>query len=104
MARVYVNLGKADGFYAGNLIDMLNKNVHGQRVDVGRIDLLPAYSLFDVRKADAHRVVSALKNSNSSAKGCTAKSPIPTATTQVRVNPAGNQKSGNKRLHLCKII
>ena len=62
MARVYVNLGKADGFYAGNLIDMLNKNVHGQRVDVGRIDLLPAYSLFDVRKADAHRVVSALKN------------------------------------------
>ena len=28
---------------------------------VGRIDLLPAYSLFDVRKADAHRVVSALK-------------------------------------------
>lgn len=62
MARVYVNLGKADGFYAGNLIDMLNKNVHGQRVDVGRIDLLPAYSLFDVCKADAHRVVSALKN------------------------------------------
>lgn len=40
MARIYINVGKADGFYAGNLIDMLNKNVHGQRVDVGRIDLL----------------------------------------------------------------
>ena len=61
MARIYVNLGKADGFYAGNVIDMLNKNVEGRRVDVGRIDLLPSYSLFDVKKADAKRVVAALK-------------------------------------------
>ena len=61
MARIYINLGKGDGFYAGNLIDMLNKNVNGARVDVGRIDLMPAYSLFDVKKSDAQRVVSALK-------------------------------------------
>ena len=61
MARIYINLGKADGFFAGNLIDMLNKNVEGRRVDVGRIDLLPSYSLFDVKKADAKRVVAALK-------------------------------------------
>ena len=61
MARIYVNLGKADGFYAGNVIDMLNKNVEGRRVDVGRSDLLPSYSLFDVKKADAKRVVAALK-------------------------------------------
>ncbi len=61
MARVYINLGKADGFFAGNLIDMLNKNVDGKRVDVGRIDLLPGYSLFDVKKGDAKRVVAALK-------------------------------------------
>ncbi|MDE6854465.1 MAG: DEAD/DEAH box helicase [Muribaculaceae bacterium] len=61
MARIYVNLGKGDGFFAGNLIDMLNKNISGPRIDVGRIDLLPSYSLFDVRKGDAHRVVSALK-------------------------------------------
>lgn len=61
MERLYINLGKGDGFYAGNLIDMLNKNVGGQRVDVGRIDLMPSYSLFDVKKGDARRVVSALK-------------------------------------------
>lgn len=60
MARVYVNAGKADGFFAGNLIDLLNHSVPGQRVDVGRIDLMPAYSLFDVRKADARRVVDGL--------------------------------------------
>lgn len=64
MARIYVNAGKADGFFAGNLIDLLNHNVGGQRVDVGRIDLLPQYSLFDVKKADAKRVVAGLKGAD----------------------------------------
>lgn len=57
MARIYVNAGKNDGFYAGNLIDILNHAIHGARVDVGRIDLMPGYSLFDVKKSDARRVV-----------------------------------------------
>ena len=60
--RLYINLGKSDGFFAPNLIDMLNAEIRGTRVDVGRIDLLSGYSLFDVRSGDAHRVVSALKN------------------------------------------
>lgn len=61
MERIYINLGKADGFFAGNLIDMLNHSVPGKRVDVGRIDLLQNYSLFDVSKEDARRVVAGLK-------------------------------------------
>lgn len=61
MERIFINAGKRDGFYAGNLIELLNNNIDGPRVDVGRIDLMPAYSLFDVKKADAHRVVGALK-------------------------------------------
>lgn len=60
MERVYVNVGKRDGFFAGNLIEALNKLVQGKRVDVGRIDLLPAYTLFDVSKKDARKVVGAL--------------------------------------------
>ncbi|MBD5251901.1 MAG: DEAD/DEAH box helicase [Bacteroides sp.] len=60
MERIYVNVGKRDGFYAGNLIDMLNKLVQGKRVDVGRIDLLPSYTLFDVSRKDARKVVGAL--------------------------------------------
>lgn len=64
MERIYVNVGKRDGFYAGNLIEMLNKVVGGKRVDVGRIDLMPGYSLFDVKKSDARRVVGALKGAD----------------------------------------
>lgn len=61
MERIYINLGKEDGFYAGNLIEMLNENVAGKRVDVGRIDLLPGYSLFDVQKADGRKVTESLR-------------------------------------------
>lgn len=61
MSRIYVNLGKADGFFAGNLIDMLNRIVQGKRVDVGRIDLFPNYSLFDVEKDAARRVAVTVK-------------------------------------------
>ncbi len=64
MARIYVNAGKADGFFAGNLIDLLNHAIEGPRVDVGRIDLLPGYSLFDVKKGDAARVVAGLKGAD----------------------------------------
>lgn len=64
MARIYINVGKGDGFYAGNLIDILNHNLTGARVDVGRIDLMPRYSLFDVKKADAKRVVNGLKGND----------------------------------------
>ena len=64
MARIYINAGKRDGFFAGNLIDLLNKEVQGSRVEVGRIDLLSGYSLFDVKKGDAHRVVASLKGAD----------------------------------------
>ena len=63
MERIYINAGKNDGFYAGNLIELLNHAIRGKRVDVGRIDLMPAYSLFDVRSVDAAKVVGALKGS-----------------------------------------
>ena len=39
---------------------MLNSLVSKPRVDVGRIDLMPGYSLFDVKKRDGRRVVEAL--------------------------------------------
>ena len=39
---------------------MINSLVPG-RVNIGRIDLLPAYSLFDVEKGAAKKVVGALK-------------------------------------------
>ena len=60
--RLMVYVGKSQGFIAGNLMELVNCNVVGDKPDIGRIDLLPGYTLFDVRKQDARRVIDALKN------------------------------------------
>ncbi len=62
--RLMVNIGKSNGFFPGNLMELVNKNVAGPKPVIGRIDLLPGYTLFDVRKDDAHRVLDALKHAD----------------------------------------
>ena len=59
-----VNVGKKQGFFPGNLMELINRGVVGTKPEVGRIDLLPDYTLFDVRKEDAHRVIDALRNAD----------------------------------------
>ena len=54
--KLFINLGKKDGFYPGELMQFLNKNVHGH-VAVGHIDLLQTMSYFEVPEEDAERVV-----------------------------------------------
>ncbi|MCM1370009.1 MAG: DEAD/DEAH box helicase [Candidatus Amulumruptor caecigallinarius] len=60
--RLVVDIGKASGFFPGNLMDMVNRNVAGPKPEIGRIDLLPGYTLFDVRKEDVHRVLDSLRH------------------------------------------
>lgn len=61
--RVFINVGKAQGFYAPDLIRMINSTEGGKKVGVGRIDLLTNYTLFDVQQGEAHTVIKALRNS-----------------------------------------
>ena len=61
--RIMLNVGKADGFFPGNLMEIINRNCAGHvKPEIGRIDLLPGYTLFDVRKNDSQRVIAALRN------------------------------------------
>lgn len=64
MERIYVNVGKRRGFYPGNLMEIVNSNIEGSKPDIGRIDLLPDYTLFDVREGDGRRVIAALKGAD----------------------------------------
>jgi ATP-dependent RNA helicase DeaD len=64
MERIYVNIGKRHGFFPGNLMEVVNKNIEGGKPNIGRIDLMPEYTLFDVKKGDGTRVVRALKNAD----------------------------------------
>jgi len=54
--KLFINLGKKDGFYPGELMQFLNKNVKGH-VAVGHIDLLQTMSYFEVPEEDAGRVI-----------------------------------------------
>jgi ATP-dependent RNA helicase DeaD len=54
--KLFINLGKKDGFYPGELMQFLNKHVHGH-VEVGHIDLLQTMSYFEVPEEDAERVM-----------------------------------------------
>lgn len=57
--RLFINLGKDDGFYPGEVMQFINKNVHG-RQEVGHIDLLGKFSYIEVPEKDANKVMKAL--------------------------------------------
>ena len=57
--RLFINLGKADGFYPGEIMQYLNKYVRG-RQDVGHIDLLSKFCYIEVPEQDAKKVMKAL--------------------------------------------
>ena len=81
--RLFINLGKADGFYPGELMQFLNRNVEGY-VSVGHIDLLTKFAYFDVPEKDAKRVMNALNGQRYKRR-------------EVRCNDADSQVSSDKR-------
>ena len=58
-ARLFINLGKADGFYPGEIMQFLNRHIEGKQ-QVGHIDLLQKFCYIEVPERDARRVMQAL--------------------------------------------
>ena len=54
--KLFINLGKKDGFYPGELMQTLNRFVGG-RQEVGHIDVLDTISYFEVPERDAKKVM-----------------------------------------------
>ena len=81
--RLFINLGKRDGFYPGELMQTLNRFVGG-RQEVGHIDLLDSISYFEVPEKDAKKVM--LQLSGIRYKGLT-----------VRCNDANDASKGSER-------
>ena len=57
--RLFINLGKDDGFYPGEIMQFVNRYVKG-RQEVGHIDLLKRQSYIEVPEGDARKVMKAL--------------------------------------------
>ena len=54
------DLGKADGFYPGELMQFVNRNMRGGRQEIGAIDLMAKMAYFEVPERDAAKVMRAL--------------------------------------------
>ena len=58
--RLFLNLGKTDGFYTNQIIDLVNRNLRNERIQIGRIDLMQNFSFFEVIQEQAPQVLKAL--------------------------------------------
>lgn len=59
-ARLFLNMGKTDGFYANQVIELINRNTKKDHIQIGRIDLMQNFSFFEVVESQADTVIKAL--------------------------------------------
>ena len=62
--RLFINLGKADGFYPGEVMQFINRHIHGTKQEIGHIDLLQKFSYIEVPERDAEKVMSAINGTH----------------------------------------
>ena len=60
--RLFINVGKIDGFYAKEVIGLINRSVKGQQVEVGKIDLMKTFTFVEVASEQAKDVIKAMKH------------------------------------------
>ncbi|HSV87009.1 MAG TPA: DEAD/DEAH box helicase [Bacteroidales bacterium] len=60
--RLFINLGKQDGLFPKELMGLVNKNLKGERINFGRIDLMRDCSFFEVESQQAGVLVKNMKN------------------------------------------
>ena len=87
-ARFFVNRGKRDGFYAAQVIDMVNRHVRHERIEMGRIDLMQNFSFFEVPEKQADIVLRALKHAHVNGQH---------VVVELAGDNEGQQSTGNER-------
>ncbi len=60
--RLFINLGKTDGFFPEQLIELVNTYTKGKKVPIGKIDLLKTFSFFEVEAGYSDDLIKALNN------------------------------------------
>lgn len=58
--RLFLNVGKSDGVYANQIIELINRSLKKERIQIGRIDLMQNFSFFEVNESQAEMVIKAL--------------------------------------------
>ena len=90
--RLFLNLGKVDGFYAKEVMKLVNDNVQG-KVEIGRIDLMKSFSFFEVAEEEADRVVKSLSSIHFKGRKVT----VEVATGEASDSGRDNKRKGGRR-------
>ncbi|MDR0575258.1 MAG: DEAD/DEAH box helicase [Tannerella sp.] len=62
MKILKLNFGRKNALIPAQLIELINHCVKGKRIDIGRIELHDDFTLFEVNKADAGRVMDSMNS------------------------------------------
>ena len=103
--RLFINLGKRDGFYPGELMQTLNRFVGG-RQEVGHIDLLDTISYFEVPEKDAKKVMiqlTGIRHKGRTVRCNDADDPKPVRDSQPRQKPKASKKKDDWRSLMNKV-
>jgi ATP-dependent RNA helicase DeaD len=97
-SRLFLNLGKNDGIRPQALIGLLNDNIQGRKIEVGRIDLMKNFSFFEVRESDRDRVVQNLDGIKALGRKISVEvaQPSPSENRKNKIEE-GDRKSKNKK-------
>jgi ATP-dependent RNA helicase DeaD len=60
--KLFISLGKSDGMYPRDLIELINKNTPGKMIPLGRIELNKKSTVFEVAEQDSSKVINLLKD------------------------------------------
>jgi ATP-dependent RNA helicase DeaD len=93
--RIFINFGKKDGFFPEQLIELINKNVEGKKVQLGKIDLMKKFSFFEVDSQHAAKVISSLDGTRF--RGRKVGVEIAQEDTKPRRESGGDRKYGKEK-------
>ncbi|MDR1116230.1 MAG: DbpA RNA binding domain-containing protein, partial [Tannerella sp.] len=96
MKILKINFGRKDTLIPSQLIELLNHCVKGKKVDIGRIELHDDFTLFEVDRAEAGRVMDALNSFEADGKAIVVKPAADKGRRPERSRAASNDRSGKK--------
>ena len=60
--RLFMNVGKIDGYYAKEVLSLINRATKGAKIEIGRIDSMKSFTFVEVAQEQAHDIIKAMKH------------------------------------------
>ena len=96
-SRLFLNLGKNDGIRPQTIIGLLNDNISGRKIDIGRIDLMKNFSFFEVRESDRDRVIQNLDGIKVAGRRISVEQAQPSPSENRKKKIEGSSKKPNDK-------